>query len=516
MTDTAKSQRAKRDDDEPVPLAGLLIAGLILGLLGDLLLRNQGAPGLGLSAWTAAIAAAALALHWWAGLKLTRSRGVWLLIAVALAAGLAWRGAPPLKLLAMSGTALAFGLAAYRLGGAWIRRARLFDYAGAFVAGAVYAWTGAGRVLADTGRWARHSNTREGSGWRRLVGVVRGLVIATPFLLVFGALFVSADAAFAALVRDLVHIDFELLTSHIVLFAACAWLGTGYLRGLSTGTAVPLDVLPRRPTLGITEVTTALTVINLLFLAFVVVQFRYLFAGDALVQLTADLTYAEYARRGFFELVAAATLVLPLLLAGDWLLTRERRRDDQLFRLLSGVTIALVLAVAASALQRLRLYLTGYGLTESRFYAAVLLFWTVVLLIWFAVTVLRGRRDAFAFGGLVAAYATIALLFVANPDAIIVRTNIARATGGATDTAPFDAAYVRSLSADAAPTLINALPLLPGDDQCRLARHLLERWGARGESQLRSWNWSIARARRAVHEQEPRLRALAGTGQRCL
>ena len=61
---------------------------------------------------------------------------------------------------------------------------------------------------------------------------------------------------------------------------------------------------------GLTEVAVALGVLDLLFLTFVAVQFRHLF-GDT------DLSHAEYAREGFFQLVAVASLSLPILLFAD-------------------------------------------------------------------------------------------------------------------------------------------------------------------------------------------------------
>ena len=61
-----------------------------------------------------------------------------------------------------------------------------------------------------------------------------------------------------------------------------------------------------------------LVVVDLLFLAFVLVQFRYLFGGAELVRGLTGMSYADYARRGFFELVAVAALSLPLLLLADW------------------------------------------------------------------------------------------------------------------------------------------------------------------------------------------------------
>jgi hypothetical protein len=266
--------------------------------------------------------------------------------------------------------------------------------------------------------------------------------------------------------------------------------------------------------LGLTEVATALAAVNLLFLVFVLVQFRYLFGGDALVQVTPGLTYSDYARRGFFELVFAVALVVPVLLAADWLLARRGPRDVVVFRALAGVQIGLVLAIAASALQRLRLYYDSYGLTESRFYAMVLLVWMGAMLFWLAATVLRGRRDAFAFGALASGLATVALLFVVNPDAIVARTNVAR-MASADAPAGFDVAYATTLSADAVPVLIDALGALPPELQCPLARHMLRRWPPDRDRSIRNWNWSAARASDAVREHEARLRGMVGPDGGC-
>ena len=313
---------------------------------------------------------------------------------------------------------------------------------------------------------------------------------------------------------------------HVLLFSVSAWIATGYLRGFLTGTEPPLlfralwrngalvGLTPKRPTLGITEVATALAALDLLFLVFVIVQFRYLFGGHALVQVTPDLTYAEYARRGFFELVFAVCLVVPVLLAADWLLARRGRLDAVVFRSLAGVQIGLVLAITASAFQRLRLDHASYGLTESRFYGMVLLIWIGAMLVWLAATVLRGRRDSFAFGTLASGLATVALLFVINPDAIIARANVARMTS-ADAPVRFDVAYATSLSADAVPVLIEALPSLPGDVQCPLARRMLRRWPPDVARSIRSWNWSAARASEAVREHEARLRSMVEPGQEC-
>jgi hypothetical protein len=503
----------------PVPRASvtaLLVAGVVLGALGDALLRAPGPPGLNLSVWIASVAMAALALHRHARVVLDRERLAWLLTGVVFAAGLAWRDAPPLKLLALGGATLTFALAAHRLAGSWVRGSGVLRYGGALATGALHAWTGAVLALADATLSTPRDEIGRAAKWRGAAAVARGLAIAAPLVVVFGALFMSADAVFAELVLNLVRIDFDPIALHVLLFCLCAWLATGYLRGLLTSTELPSlgAFTPKRPTLGITEVATAVAAMDLLFLAFVAVQFRYLFGGDTLVQVTRNLTYAEYARHGFFELVFAVVLVVPIQLAADCLLERRSQRDATVFRALAVAQIALVLAIAASALQRLRLYYDTYGLTESRLYAMVLLIWIGAMLVWLAVTVLRGRRDAFAFGTLVSGLATIAVLFAISPDAVIARTNVAR-IAAVHGPARFDVAYATSLSADAVPVLIEALPALPPDVTCPLARHLLRRWPPVREGSLRSWNWSGSRAAAAVREHEAQLRSMVGANQQC-
>jgi hypothetical protein len=504
-------------------VAALLAAGVLLGAVGDVLLRAPGPPGLNLSLWVGSVAAAAVALHRRAALALDRERVAWLVIGVAFAAGFAWRDGPPLKLLALGCATLTFALAANRHTAAWVRRASLLRYAGALALGALHAWTAAALAVVDARVFTRRVETGRGAGWPRTAAVGRGLVIATPLVAVFGALFMSADAVFAALVANLFRVDFGRIVSHILLFSILAWLSAGYLRGFLTGTELPSPVSPgidgglpaaKWQALGITEVATALAAIDLLFLVFVIVQFRYLFGADTLVQVTPGLTYAEYARRGFFELVVAVVLVVPVLLVADGLLDRRHRRDAVVFRGLAGVQVGLVLAIAASALQRLRLYHASYGLTESRFYAMVLLIWIGAMLLWLAATVLRGRRDAFAFGMLSASLATVALMFVINPDAVIARANVAR-MASADAPVRFDVAYATSLSADAVPVLIEALPALPGDVQCPLARHMLRGWPPDRDRSIRSWNWSAARASDAVRAHETRLRSMVGPDQKC-
>ncbi|MDX6269266.1 MAG: hypothetical protein QOD28_489 [Acidobacteriota bacterium] len=243
--------------------------------------------------------------------------------------------------------------------------------------------------------------------------------------------------------------------------------------------------------LGAVEVGVVLGLLNVLFACFVVVQFRYFFGGAERVMSITELTYSEYARRGFFELTWVAGLVLPLLLGVHALLRRNSPAAGRIFRTLAGAQVALLFVIMTSAIARMRLYQSEYGLTELRLYTTAFMLWLGLVFVWFAWTVLvRDARLRFACGALVAAFLTVGLLHLLNPDAYIVRANAAHARAGRS----FDAAYAASLSADAVPALVSALPALSRDERCLAASELTRRWAGRPSGE--DWRaWSLARTR---------------------
>jgi hypothetical protein len=236
------------------------------------------------------------------------------------------------------------------------------------------------------------------------------------------------------------------------------------------------------------EVGTALAVLDLLFLAFVLVQLRYLFPGGEAVRPLTGLSHAEYARQGFFQLVAVAALSLPVLLLADWALGRRDPAALRRFRLLSAVMLALLNVMLASALWRMRLYTAEYGLTELRLYTTAFMGWLVLVFAWFAATVLRGRPRRFGAGAVSAALLVLTALNLMNPDALIARTNLLRASAAGR---PVDAAYVSRLSADSVPTIRRLLPALRPGDRCAVVRAMEERWSPELERRGR-WNISFA------------------------
>ena len=474
-------------------------AALALGILGDALLRSF--PwGANLALWVGVLTGVIILLG--------RSRsealagdGHWLLVPIAaFSLAFLWHDSPALRALNLLALLTAFSLLMLRAQRGRLRLSSLVEYAlGSLIAG-VNAALGMFPLLFGNPEWKK---SLQGGVSRRVAAVLRGVAFSLLPLLIFGALLMGADAVFQNLVHRVLHVDF----THLVIIAAIAFPVGGYLRGLLFGKELDWSLEKRLAplSLGTLEMGIMLGLLDLLFLAFVVVQIRYFFGGSALVQATTGLTYAEYARRGFFELVAVAALVLPLLLLIHWLLPRDDAQAQRRFRGLAGVQIVLLFLIMASAFQRLRLYQAEYGLSEQRLYPTAFLGWLAAVFVWFALTVLRGRRERFAFGAMVAGFLLLAVLQVLNPDALIARTNLARAHAGRT----FDARYAASLSADAVPELVAGLPLLNPQDRCTVATRLLKHWSPPENPDWRSWSQALSRAWEAVRENAPALRAAA-------
>ncbi len=468
----------------------ILLAGIAAGVAGDGLLR-AGPIGVNVLLWIGLLAGLALWLARKRPVMSRRDDGLAAAAMILCAAVFAWRTDPRLLFIELFAMGALLAVAMLRQSLSFLTQAGGWScLQGIWRTGFSVAFG----PLALMGEDISWRTMFHGRGWRRALPVATGLLIALPLLLIFGGLLAHADPVFAGWLRALAPMRLPVLISHLILIAFFAWITAGYLRGMLL--RPPLDLpsvwQPRRAPVGARELGIALWAVNGLFLAFVVAQFRYFFGGAHEVMVTPGLTYAAYARQGFFALFAVAALVVPLLLAMAELqkYTDEPRPSRLVFRAPALVMLGLVFIIMASALARMRFYEQAYGLTERRMYATLFMFWLGAVLIWLGMTVLRGRRGFLAgvfASGLLLAWA----LPVINPAGRVAQVDLARAARGQ----KLDAGYLAGLGPDAMPVLAAGLPRLPLPARCAVLQGMQTRWRISARFRHRAdWRiWNVAR-----------------------
>ena len=306
---------------------------------------------------------------------------------------------------------------------------------------------------------------------RNIWPVVRGIVIALPIIAIFASLLASADAIFGQRLGDLINWfnikDLPQLIFRLVYIVVIGYALAGVILHASTESKdeklANEDKLFIPPFLGYIESTIVLGSVVVLFAAFVVVQFQYFFGGQTNIHID-GYTYAEYARRGFGELVAVAFFALLMLLTLTAVTKRETETQRRIYSGLGVTLVALLLVMLVSAYQRLGLYEAVYGFSRLRTYTHVFLIWIgLLLIVTIALEILRKER-MFMFAALVASFGFAISLPILNVDAFIVNQNIQREVKAhVKDSVDLDAQYFLDLSDDAVPTLVQAYqtPTLP-------------------------------------------------------
>jgi hypothetical protein len=438
---------------------GVVVSALLAGVLADMAVRS----GFGLSG--AILVLAVVVAFLVAGRPASwQARG--LIAGSAVFGGfLAMRTSPwlvPLDVLVVGGLLV--------LGASLARGGSILDLpVSGLLARAVHAvvhGVGAPAFVVRGLPWVRSRiGAEQRTSW---LPVLRGLSLAVPLLVVLGVLLASSDVLFAH-VFDFVP-DVDQTVAHVVLIGLGAW-GMAALLRVAAATP-PVSVPQRFPLLGAVEATIVLASVIVLFAGFAVTQVVALAGGGRHVVETAGLTYAQYARSGFFQLVAAAAIALVVVLTVDAFTGSPTGRTRRRLVVLSEVVVGLTLVVVVSALRRLDLYENAYGLTMLRLYAGVFVGWIGVSLVLLGAWILRARDRAwFPAAAIAAGLAAVLALNVVNPEAVVVRRNVALAQ----QTGRFDNSYLSWLSDDAVPEMVRTLPRLSAPLQASVVSAICSR-----------------------------------------
>lgn len=311
-------------------------------------------------------------------------------------------------------------------------------------------------ILFQTLRAATEKKSSHIAQWIKTLSLM--LIVSLFFISILS----SADPVFAEVIKTFRD---ELLGrvfwSIVILFIAAQFM-TSRLKEQKKE-AWHLRYLSER------DVVTVLASVLVVGAIFLSVQYNYLFNGSRQLLVNLGLTFSEYVRKGFIEVLIAtfAGGIIAYLTA-----LKLRTTENSLMKRVTQLGVVLLLGELSlfllSAFKRDLLYVDMYGLTRTRIVGGLFLLWLLFFLLLLAFFAFRKKfsEGRLALGLYIASILVYACLNVINVDAIVAKT----APGHHLYTDHF---YVTLLSEDAGPVWEETIPALEAATQRLTAQQTL-------------------------------------------
>ena len=273
---------------------------------------------------------------------------------------------------------------------------------------------------------------RAKKGWRAFGFAMLGLVGALLPTLIVGLL-LSYDSSFTSLLNRIFDfsIDVDTLFERILDIIVSIPLGAAFFslawsskrKKVKTAREIPTAVSVPRAAL-----YAAVTPMLILYALFFFSQKDYYLSAFTKA-LPDGLTFAEYAREGFFQLCIVTLINAAVLIAFSLLARKKEGSREILCRIYQSVIAFFTLILIATALSKMALYIDAYGLTHKRVYAS----WLMLLLSVIFLLVLLKQwvvRLPLMKATIVTAILFFALIALPNTDAMIANYNVDRYLDG--------------------------------------------------------------------------------------
>jgi len=314
-------------------------------------------------------------------------------------------------------------------------------------------------------------------GSPELQSVVKGIIISLPILTIFIWLFASADIVFQKYLDELLKISIEPeIVSRVLIVLVSSYFFVGFFAKIFEDQKPETSPLKNNEPkfLGSIESSVILSLVSLLFLVFILIQLFYLFGGKTYVWgIEEYITYSEYARKGFGELIGVSIISFLLIYGIDKFGKKGNIFQKRTFKILTSILVLELFVIMTSSATRLSLYIDGYGFTFPRLLSFILLFWLFFTFLLFLYKIFSERKETLFLHSIFCL--TILFLIglnIFNPDAFIAKKNIERYL----QKKQLDIRYFNELSDDAIPEIVKIFETIE-DEQIKseIACYLIKR-----------------------------------------
>ena len=436
-----------------MPLLGFLFVKLIVAVA-----LTQNNMGVGISVFTACFVIGAIVWFSRSGIRIDRSAG--LCLAVVLLAGGYYT---IYQNIALQLLALPFLMAAAAYFVLTLGKRRVADRAGDYIVFDMYAallrlpFGDFGKIFAIYGDRMKKAKK---SG--NVLMIVVGVIITLPVSIFVGSLLQSADAAFDQLwlrlidslwSEDLLITIMQIIVSlPISMYLFSMIYGTVKQVGMPAVSAEDADeVSDKAKLLHLYLAVGGITPLLVLYLMFFFSQTAYFLSAFQNV-LPMGWNYAEYARRGFFELCSVS--VINLLFIAVLLVFTKKGAESALAKAYSGLLAGFSCALIVMSLSKMFMYMGVYGLTPLRVYTS---WFMVFLLLLFGMVVTRLAKPSFELAKCCVCCAAVMFLLLcyADTDRIIAEYNVEAYRSGSIGR--LDVQLLGELGSGATPSLLSVM-----------------------------------------------------------
>lgn len=283
--------------------------------------------------------------------------------------------------------------------------------------------------------------------------IMLGLLFSSLVLIIVIPLLLSSDSVFKGQLNlafgfmDLFKFN-KLILRAIVFFLFVSYLYSQFkhtltpVAGVSTKWSYKFDPI----------VSNAFLIsIDVVYVLFSFIQVKYLFLGNTLPE---GMTYAEYARQGFFQLVFVTVINLLIII-----LFNQFKQNRLITNSLLLVTIICTFIMTLSAFFRMNLYESTYGYTQLRLLVYLFLIGEILVLIPMIIGVLKPNFRFLEYTFFTVFIYYLLVTFV-NIDGFVADKNVDRFIAlSASEREDFDIKYLDELSKDALPKIDELITL---------------------------------------------------------
>lgn len=291
---------------------------------------------------------------------------------------------------------------------------------------------------------------REGFNFKnsKYSGVIKGVVISIPLLILLIVLLSSADEIFASIFEDTINNMINAIslirTGGILLKLVVFALVFVYIYYLFSSFKF---MVKRTYKMTVTKldksmVNTILVLVNVLYLVFTYVQIKYLYIKVSNFNLS-PAEYSSYARNGFFQLIAVVVLNIMIILY-----FKNRIDNSKLTCSLNTLMTILSFNMGLASLYKMRLYIREFGMTQLRFVTSVFMIFILIMLVLIAISLWK-KIELFKYCIIIGSIIYLGINFC-NMDKMIAEYNLNAKGKGV------DIEYLSTLSLDSYDVVLKA------------------------------------------------------------